>query len=47
MKITFNDNSIQIYETDYSTIKKFYNDIEDNLSAMKSTYARRIGIFSE
>ncbi len=42
IKLFFNDNSVKIFESDFSTIKKLQEEIEECLNGFRSTYERRI-----
>ena len=47
IKLFFNDNSVKIFESDFSTIKKLQEEIEECLNGFRSTYARRIENFAK
>jgi hypothetical protein len=47
VKLIFNNSQTKIFETDYSNFKKLHEEIEENLSAFNSTYAKRIENFSK
>ena len=47
VKLIFNNGQTKLLETDYSNFKKLHEEIEENLSAFNSTYAKRIETFSK
>ena len=47
IKLFFNDNSVKMFESDFSTIKKLQEEIEECLNGFRSTYARRIENFAK
>lgn len=47
IKLFFNDGSEKVFESDFSTIKKLQEEIEDCLSGFNSTYTRRIEYFAK
>ena len=47
VKLFFHDGSEKIFESDFCTIKKLQEEIDECLSGFRSTYSRRIDNFSK
>lgn len=47
VKLFFNDGSEKVFESDFSTMKKLQEEIEECLSGFNSTYTRRIEYFAK
>ena len=47
VKLFFNDGSEKVLESDFSTMKKLQEEIEECLSGFNSTYTRRIEYFAK
>ena len=47
VKLFFNNGSEKIFESDFSTMKKLQEEIEECLSGFNSTYTRRIEYFAK
>lgn len=47
VRLEFNDGSYKIFESDFATLKKLQEEIEDCTSGFNSTYTRRIEHFAK
>ena len=47
VKLYFHDGSEKLFETDFCTIKKLQEEIDECLSGFRSTYSRRIDNFAK
>ena len=47
VKLFFNDGSEKVFESDFSTMNKLQEEIEECLSGFNSTYTRRIEYFAK